>query len=136
MILVGQKVVITSILILAGFIQVSIGTKECVVGVEDTSSIRIGSLVAVHVADYPPPCIGKVESINNDSTIVVGWLKGGYHKVWSEWMVPDERDQRKKVQWKDTIRRDSILLYDFHLTKCNHLKKETIIYLKKQYESL
>ena len=70
-------------------IKVSIGTRNCVVGVEDTTSLCAGSLVAVNVADYPPPCIGRVLSLNGDGTIVVGWLKGGYNKVWSDWMVLD-----------------------------------------------
>ena len=105
-------------------------------GVEDTTSISIGSLVAVRVADYPPPCIGRVDSLNPDGTIVVAWLKGGYNKAWHEWMILDPTNTRKKVQWKDTLSRDCILLYDFQLTKCNHLKKVTVTHLKQQYELL
>ena len=92
--------------------------------------------MAVHVEDYPPPCIGRVISLYSDGTIVVGWLKGAYNKVWSEWMVQDATDCRRKVQWRDTLTRNSIILYDFTLTKCNHLKKETVMYLKRHYESL
>ena len=52
-----------------------------------STSLCAGSLVAVHVVDYPPPYIGRVLSLNGDGTIVVGWPKGS--RVWSDWMVPD-----------------------------------------------
>ena len=110
----------------------SIGAKQCIVSVEDTSSLKIGCLVAVNVADCPPPCIGKVVDTDGNNVTVV-WLKGSYNKAWSEWIIQDKNDLRKKVPWTDTITRDSILLFDFHLTKHNHLKKETVICLRKLY---
>ena len=51
-------------------------------------------------------------------------------------MVPDGKDHRRKVQWQDTLERNTIILYDFELTKSCHLKKETVMYLQKHYESL
>ena len=83
----------------------TIGAKNSVVGVEDTTALHIGSFVAVNVAEYPPPCIGRVLELNSDGTVVVGWIKGGYHKVWSDWMVPDAKDNRKKGAMERQLRK-------------------------------
>ncbi len=72
----------------------SIGKKD-IVGVEDTTSLEVESLVAVHVADCPPPSIGRVKEIKG-SQIEVAWLKGAYNKAWQPWMMEDPQDKRKK----------------------------------------
>ena len=104
-------------------------------GVEDTTCLEVESLVAVHVADCPPPSIGRVKEIKG-SQIEVAWLKGAYNKDWQPWMVEDPQDKRKKVPWTDWVSRNSILLFDFHLTKTQHLKKETVTCLKTMYDNL
>ena len=91
--------------------------------------------MAVHVADCPPPSIGRVEEIEG-TEIKVAWLKGAYNKGWQPWMVEDEHNKRRKVEWTDWISRNSILLFDFHLTKTQHLKKETVACLKTMYDNL
>ena len=104
-------------------------------GVEDTQCLEVGSLVAVHVENHPPPSIGITEAIDGD-LIKVAWMKGEYNKGWKPWMIEDSTDKRKKRQWTDWIARESILLFDFSLTKTNHLKKETVICLKTMYNKL
>ena len=65
--------------------------------------------MAVHVVDCPPPSIGSVEEIEG-TEIKVAWLEWAYNKGWQPWMVEDEQDKRRKVQWTDWVSRNSILL--------------------------
>ena len=113
----------------------SIGKQGCVVGVEDTSSLEVGSLVAVNVIGCPPASIGKVKSVNAE-TQEVAWLKGAYNKRWEDWIMEDAQDRRKRTQWTDEIHRNSVLLFDFKLTASKHLSKETVTCLKRLYSNL
>ena len=117
-------------------LQVIIGSRTGVVGVEDTSYLSVGSLVAVNVEEWDPPCIGLVSEVKGEEEVEVAWLRGSYTKPWLPWMVPDSTDQRRKTQWCTAVRREAILLYDFKLTKGNKLRRNVIQALKEQYEAL
>ena len=96
----------------------------------------MGSLVAVNVDGWEPPCIGTVAQLTSDDEVLVSWLQGGYKKAWLPWMTQDEEDHRRKKQWTTSVKREAILLYDFKLTKYNRLRQNTVSHLKQQYDTL
>ncbi len=84
--------------------------------VQDLSGIKVGQLVAVFNEDKETePWIGKLEDIFEDNVTVV-WMEGGYTKKWSTAKITDPANRRRKVEWKDTISKSSIILYAFELT--------------------
>ncbi len=102
--------------------------------VQDLSGIKVGQLVAVFNEDKETePWIGKLEDIFEDNVSVV-WMEGGYTKKWSTAKITDPANRRRKVEWKDTISKSSIILYAFELTATGSLRKATIEHLKKAYE--
>ena len=74
-----------------------------------------------------------MESLEERSVDVV-WLEGGYGKKWRTAKVPDPGNKRKKIEWRDKVLKDSIILFDFQLTATGNLRKATIEHLKKVYE--
>ena len=118
--------------------QVTIGKQCNNVTVEDTQSLQVGSLAAVNVENFPPPCIGVVQTLG-DKEIEVQWLQGAYDKPWQPCLVEAPQDRRKKVPLCDWVPRETIILFDFQLTKTNHLRKKnsklTQIYLH-QYQCM
>ena len=106
--------------------------KNEVVGTSSTS-IREGQLVAVFCEDSSSePWIGTCLSANKD-TIRLSWLKGTYSSAWKPWK---KRSGRQMISWEDVIPTSSVILYDFDLTKTQHLQKSTVAHLKQAYDSL
>ena len=103
--------------------QVTIGRQCNNVTVEDTQSLQVGSLVAVNVENFPPPCIGVVQTLRNEE-VEVQWLQGAYDKPWQTCLVEAPQDRRKKVPLCDWVPRGTTFLFDFELTKTNHLRKK------------
>ena len=68
-----------------------------------------------------------------DDSVEVVWLEGGWNKEWKESKI---RKGRKLEEWRDTVCKESIILYAIELTKSNRLKASTIKYLKEQYSQL
>ncbi len=102
--------------------------------VQDTSALEIGNLVAIYSEDpESEPWIGRLEGITNTMVDVV-WLEGSYTKKWKEAKVQDPITRRKKIDWKDTVPKSSIILFDFELTSAGNLRKATIEHLKKAYD--
>ncbi len=64
----------------------------------------------------------------------VVWLEGSYTKKWKEAKVQDPINRRKKIDWKDTVPKSSIILFDFELMSAGNLRKATIEHLKKAYD--
>ena len=71
-----------------------------------------------------------------DSEVEIVWLEGAYNKSWKVSKQRDPRNKRKMIDWKDTIPKTSIILFDFELTATNHLRKRTVEHLKKTYTEL
>lgn len=98
--------------------------------------MRIAQLVAVfNKEEQEEPWIGRVECISGNEVQVV-WLEGGYGRSWRVARRQDPTNKRKKIDWKDTIPKSSIILYDFELTTTCHLRKKTITHLQKVYQQL
>ena len=99
----------------------------------DLSSLEVGHLVALFTEQLSDaPWIGKVDKIEEE-TVDVTWLDGGYRKPWK---VATRREGRKVVQWKDTVSKDSIILFAFQLTKANRLSAEAVRNLQKIYSDM
>ena len=64
--------------------------------------------------------------------VKVYWTLYGWKWGWSmQWKDVRMRKGRKLIPWKDTILKDSIILYAIELTKIYHLKVAVVEYLKK-----
>ena len=77
-------------------------------------------------------CCTKV----NESEAQIVWYKGTYTSQWKPWRIRDPKNQRKFIEWTDTISMSSIILYAFQLTPKLHLKKTTAERLKSDYAKL
>ena len=66
--------------------------------------------------------------------VEIRWLQGTYSSSWTLCRVPNPEDRRRKMDWRQKVPRNSILLYNFTLTTTKHLKKHTILKLKKLYD--
>ena len=93
-------------------------------------SLKEGHLVTVYCEETTS--IGEVRSLAEDK-IEIAWLKGSYTTAWTTWVL---YEGRTKVEWRDSIPKTSVILYDFELTKTKHLRKATITHLKRAYEQL
>ena len=52
---------------------------------------------------------------------------------WKTTKVHDPSNKRKRIDWRDTVPKNSVLLFDFELTPTGFLRKATIEHLKKAY---
>ena len=110
-----------------GTYRASCNEVKCV---EDTSSLCVGDLVAVHCEESSSePAIATCLSIG-ESKIKVKWMKGSYSSSWKAWTL---REGRKNADCVDEIPKSAILLYSFELTQTGHLRKRTIEHLKSAY---
>ena len=101
---------------------------------ENTNSLEIGQLVAIFCEDWhTDPAIGECLELGGEE-IGIRWLEGSYSSAWMLCKVPDPQDKRKKVDWMQNVPRSSVILYNFKLTAKNHLRKCTVLELKKLYE--
>lgn len=97
------------------------------------SGLAIGHIVAFRTSSLDEaPWLGRCIAVTDDSVEVV-WLEGGWNKEWKESKI---RKGRKLEEWRDTVCKESIILYAIELTKSNRLKTSTIKYLKEQYSQL
>jgi len=71
----------------------------------------------------------KVDSEN----IEIMWLEGSYSKPWK---TAKRKQGRYMVEWKDTVPKSSIILFDFELTPANKLRKATVQHLKDAYSKI
>ena len=102
----------------------------------DISALTVDQLVAVQCENCElEPLIARVEGIKQDNVEVV-WMEGGYTKAWRVAKQLDPKNRRKKIGWKDTIPKSSIILFDFKLTSNNHLRKSIVDHLKKTFLEL
>ena len=89
--------------------------------------------VAVRTATVDEaPWLGRCSGVGDD-TLEVVWMDGGWNKQWKELKI---RKRRKLVEWKDTISKDTVILYAIELTKSSRLKAATVEYLKEEYSKL
>lgn len=101
--------------------------------VETLEGISIGHLVAVNVENCDlRPLIARVNNVSNDDLEIV-WLEGSCTRPWK---VAKRKEGHILVEWKDTVPKTSVILYDFELTKRHHLRKATIQHLKDTYNKL
>ena len=68
-----------------------------------------------------------------DEEIKIVWLEGEYNKQWKTARHQDPNHRGRMVEWRDTIPKSSIILFDFKLTTTNRLRKVTVENLKKLY---
>ena len=104
-------------------IQVRIGNPSvrAVLNVGNTSSLQEGQLVAVYCENYTPePVIARCMQVG-DNQIDVEWLQGTYTTAWRPWKIRDPNNRRRTVIWRDSIPKESVILFDFQLTSTNHL---------------
>lgn len=95
----------------------------------EKSVINDGSLVAVYLPKYPEfPQIGQVQC-SNDESITISWYDGTFNDIWTLVKL------KKGLEWKETIKKTSILLYDLVLTKGQRLKKDCNQFLREYYEN-
>lgn len=96
-------------------------------------AVEKGMLVALNVENCPlRPLIAKVEEVHHESLDIV-WLEGSYTRAWK---VAKKKEGRNSVEWTDTIPKNSVILFDFQLTKSNRLRKATVEHLKEAYANL
>ena len=96
-----------------------------VTSVEDTSSLSKDDLVAVVCENCEiEPTIGRVEEINGNDVDIV-WLEGTYQTAWKVAKHRDPRNRSRMVEWRDTVPKESIILFQFQLTATKHLRKRT-----------
>ena len=101
--------------------------------VADTTGLSEGSLVAILCENCEKePLICRVAKIYTDDVDIV-WLEGEYNKGWKTARHRDPSNRSRMVDWKDTIPKPSILLFDFELTANKHLRRATVEHLKKLY---
>ena len=102
--------------------------------VENCDDLEIGQLVAVFCEDCTSdPAIGECVELGEEE-IELRWLQGTYSSSWSPYRVPDPHNRRRKMDWRQKVPRKSILLYSFTLTTTKHLRKHTVLSLKKLYD--
>ena len=103
---------------------------------QETSNLpglSIGHVVAIRTATVDEaPWLGRCTGVGDD-TLEVVWMDGGWNKQWKELKI---RKGRKLVEWKDTISKDTVILYAIELTKSSRLKAVTVEYLKEEYSKL
>ena len=78
------------------------------------------------------PWLGRCTNVEDD-TLEVVWMEGSWNKPWKEMK---HKQGRKLVEWRDTISKETVILYAIELTKTDHLKAATVTYLKEQYSKL
>ena len=99
----------------------------------DTSSLKPGTLVAVNLAKYEEwPQIGEVMSIEQD-TVTLAWYDGLYS---TPWMKVKLKQGRKHGDWRETVSKDTLILYDILLTAGQRLKKDAVEKLKDSSENI
>ena len=108
-----------------------------VTNVANVDGLQIDQLVAVRSPENSDiePWIGKVLSVLEMDVRIV-WLDGGYSNKWRNAKIADPSDKRKKINWKDTVPKDSIILFDFQLTPTGHLRRKTIEHLQQSYSDI
>ena len=96
-------------------------------------AIEKGMLVALNVENCQLcPLIARIEAVNDDSFDVV-WMEGSYTRGWK---VAKKKEGRNLVELTDTVPKNSVILFDFQLTKSNRLRKATVEHLKQAYANL
>ena len=104
--------------------------------VTDTSELSKGHLVAVNCENCDKePLIARVLEVQEEEVDIV-WLEGEYSKAWRVAKHRDPSDRRRMVDWRDSIPKSSIILFDFELTTTNHLRRATIEHLKSTYAGI
>ena len=93
------------------------------------SVISPGSVVAVYLSKYPEfPQIGKVQSAT-DATITISWYDGAFNDVWTVVKL------KKGMEWKETVGKDTILLYDLQFSRGQRLKKDASDFLREYFDN-
>ena len=90
--------------------------------------ISNGSIVAVYLIKYPEfPQIGRVHTSTNEA-VTISWFDGTFHDIWSLVKL------RKGKEWKETVSKEHIILYDVEFTRGQRLKKDTQLVLREYYD--
>ena len=101
--------------------------------VPNLPGLGVGHIVAVQTSTTAEaPWLGKCTKVGDD-TLEVIWMEGGWKKPWKQMML---RQGRGFVEWRDTVSKDTVILYDIELTKTGRLKAATVTYLKEQYSKV
>ena len=103
--------------------------------ISETTSVLVkpGHLCAVYTDDTETqPWIGICKDVSS-TEVRLAWLEGTYSSSWKPLL---QKKGRKKEEVVDTIAKESIILYDFELTRTQHLKKCTQLRLKQIYSDL
>ena len=104
-----------------------------VLNVDTLEGLRVGHLVALNVENCNlRPLIAKVLN-SSDNELEIVWLEGSYT---GPWKISKKKDGRTIVDWTDTVPKQSVILFDFELTKSNRLRKATVQHLKAAYSQL
>lgn len=104
-----------------------------VLNVESMEGLQVGQLVALNVENCAlRPLLARVLS-TSDSHLEITWLEGSYTGIWK---VAKRKAGRTLVDWTDTVPKESVILFDFELTKTNKLRKATVKHLKATYNQL
>ena len=90
-----------------------------VVTIDDVDAVAAGQFVALYVVNCNLRPVLKVDGDN----IEIMWLEGSYSRPWK---AAKTKQGRSMVEWKDTVPKASIILFDFELTPSNILRKATM----------
>ena len=108
-------------------------TVREVLNVDTLEGIKVGHLVALNVENCAlRPLIAKILSFC-DNELEIVWLEGSYT---APWKIAKKRDGRTLLDWTDRVPKQSVILFDFELTKSNRLRKATVEHLKAAYSQL
>ena len=69
-----------------------------------------------------------------ESDVEIVWLEGEYNRSWKPAKQRDPSNRSRMVEWRDTIPKSSIILFNFELTATNRLRKNTVEHLKNTYK--
>ena len=108
-------------------------TVRTVLNVDTLEGIQVGHLIALNVENCQlRPLIARVLN-SSDSELEIVWLEGSYTGAWK---IAKKKDGHTLVDWTDIVPKQSVLLFDFELTKTNRLRKATVQHLKAAYSQL
>ena len=108
-------------------------TVRAVLNVDTLEELQVGHLIALNFENCSlRPLIARILS-SSDNELEIVWLEGSYTGAWK---VAKKKDGHTLVDWTDRVPKQSVILFDFELTKSNRLRKATVQHLRAAYNQL
>ena len=88
--------------------------------------------MAVDLQKYEEwPQIGKVIKSNED-TVTLAWYDGTYSSPWTKVKL---KQGKQYVEWRETVGRNELIMYDITLTSGYRLRKDAVEKLKSFFNT-